>query len=61
MNKKDNEVEVTLIRPHAHNGISLPAGTKIDVTKDDAEWLKKYGVIADAPNKPSVTAEPKQA
>jgi hypothetical protein len=49
-----DEQEVTLIRPHTHNGIFLPAGEKIIVTSDEADWLKKYGVIADV-------IKPKQA
>ncbi len=53
MANQENQ-EVTLIRPHTHNGIFLPAGEKIVVTPDVADWLKKYGVITDAP-------KPKQA
>lgn len=49
----DSNIEVKLIRPHQHGGIFLPAGEKIKVSQSDAEWLAKYGVIADTPKQPT--------
>ncbi|CAD5377146.1 conserved hypothetical protein [Pseudomonas sp. OF001] len=38
-------VEVTLARPHTHNGRAHQPGDKIEVTADQKVWLEKRGVI----------------
>jgi hypothetical protein len=38
-------VEVTLDKPHTHKGKQLPAGAKINVTKEREAWLKEQGVV----------------
>lgn len=39
------QVEVTLAKPHTHNGRAHQAGDKIKVTADQKAWLEKRGVI----------------
>lgn len=39
------KVEVTLSKPHTHNGRKYPEGEKITVTPDQEVWLKKQGVV----------------
>lgn len=40
-------VEVTLAKPHTHNGRAHQAGEKIKVTADQKAWLEKLGVVGD--------------
>lgn len=38
------QVEVTLAKPHTHNGRAHQRGDKIKVTTDQKVWLEKLGV-----------------
>lgn len=38
-------VEVTLAKPHTHNGRAHQPGDKIKVTADQKAWLEKLGVV----------------
>lgn len=38
-------VEVTLNKPHTHNGQAYPAGAVIKITEDQKTWLTRQGVI----------------
>lgn len=39
------KVEVTLAKPHTHEGRPYQAGDKIKVTADQKAWLEKLGVV----------------
>ncbi|MNZ06981.1 hypothetical protein D3C78_237460 [compost metagenome] len=38
-------IEVTLAKPHTHNGRAHQAGEKIKVTADQEAWLERRGVV----------------
>lgn len=48
-------VEVTLARPHTHNGRAHQPGDKIEVTADQKAWLQKRGVIGTTQQKQEVS------
>ena len=39
-------MNVTLTKPHTHEGVELAIGDKITVDADTAQWLAENGVIA---------------
>lgn len=43
--KQAELVEVTLAKPHTHNGRAHQPGDKIEVTADQKAWLEKLGVV----------------
>ena len=45
MSKAPQKVEAVLKKPHRHKGAELPAGAKIDLTKEQAERLTRREVI----------------
>jgi len=51
--EKTKQVEVTLAKPHSHDGKSFPAGAKIKVSELERDWLVMHKII--------VTTEPKEA
>lgn len=38
-------VKVELLKPHTHRGVSYGPGDRIEVRPDQAEWLRKAGVV----------------
>lgn len=38
-------LEVTLAKPHTHDGRAHQPGEKINVTADQKAWLEKLGVV----------------
>ena len=39
-------MQVTLIKPHTHEGREYPAGASLTLRPDQAEWLVAIGVAA---------------
>ena len=43
--EKPQKVKVVLAKEHTHAGQTYKAGAEIEVRPEQAEWLKKLGVI----------------
>ncbi|WP_157314564.1 hypothetical protein [Chitinibacter sp. GC72] len=52
---------VVLKAPHTHAGISHPAGSRLDLSQSDADWLIQQQVAELRPNAASSGVNPKPA
>lgn len=47
--KQNRQKTIELLKPHTHAGRDYPAGAKLTMDADSAEWLIAIGSAAEAP------------
>lgn len=58
MQQDDGRRWYVLAKPHTHGGREYPAGAKVKLLADQAEWLEGLGVVS-GPAKDETTAKAK--